>query len=238
MIVWGRHGRTVSLGPIGARYCQTCEKERPFSLVLRYTVFGFFWIFNWVTSKTYYLTCDVCSSGWALENREIEQALKNSMRHNPIPFMDRFGFITAVGVAVASIGILALIPPSQESIQAKLSYEQLKAKMEVDKSDLTQLETRISSLGKQIDLKQSAIAELASKITAIERQYPNHQIPAGVYDNYSRLIDEYNKLVSESNGMVAQHSNLIVSYNAKTKAYNEELQQLKDLKDKCGSSCN
>lgn len=50
MIVQGRHSRTINTGTVETRYYQTCEKGRPFALVLRYSVVSFFWVLNWVTS--------------------------------------------------------------------------------------------------------------------------------------------------------------------------------------------
>lgn len=59
MIIWGSGGDTVNLGTQETKYCNTCEKERPFNLILQYRYWGFYWFFNCVTQKKYLLLCDV-----------------------------------------------------------------------------------------------------------------------------------------------------------------------------------
>lgn len=92
MIIWGSGGGSADLGVIEQKLCATCEKERPFKLLLQYRYAHLYYL-RWVTSKTYHLVCDVCHRGWELETKKVESTLKE----NPIPFMTRYGWTFLVG---------------------------------------------------------------------------------------------------------------------------------------------
>ena len=96
MIVWGTRGDVVNLGHRATTACATCEKERPFDLVLQYRSAGFYWVFNFVTRKDYMLLCQACSRGWAVTQQSAERELKAV----PIPFMRRYGLLSLVGAIV------------------------------------------------------------------------------------------------------------------------------------------
>ena len=104
MFVWQSGGDTINLGTVEERNCNTCEKQRPFDLILQYRYWGFFWIFNMVTEKKYLLHCDVCHRGWQLDTQETEETLETS----PIPFMRRYGLLiyaaVVIGVIVLTLG--------------------------------------------------------------------------------------------------------------------------------------
>ena len=94
MIVWGPGADSVDFGVAETRYCATCEKERLFRLVLNYRYWGFYWIFNRVTSKQYALVCDICERGWEVDAAEFEAHLGIV----PIPFMRRYGLAVFGGI--------------------------------------------------------------------------------------------------------------------------------------------
>ena len=100
MIVWGSGGDRINLGQVETRACATCEKDRPFHLFLTYRYWGLYWVFNFVTEKTYFLACEICQRGWKLENNKVEQSVKNV----PIPFMRRYGLAVLAGL----IGVVVL----------------------------------------------------------------------------------------------------------------------------------
>src|SRR5688572_22036918 len=75
MIIWGSGGKTVDMGVVENKRCETCEKERPFKLMLGYRYAHLYYIFSWVTKKQYMLLCDVCQRGWELKTAEIERSL-------------------------------------------------------------------------------------------------------------------------------------------------------------------
>src|SRR6476661_5537187 len=100
MFVWGAKGEIVNLGPQGSKHCPTCEKERPFRLMLQYTARHFWWIFKWVTGKQYAVVCDVCQRGDKLDAKVVEAKLGKS----PIPFGTRWGWAFLAGmVAIAAV---------------------------------------------------------------------------------------------------------------------------------------
>jgi hypothetical protein len=100
MIIWGSKGEAVNLGPQASRHCPTCEKERPFHVMLQYTVRHFWYVFKWVTGKQYALVCDVCQRGSQLDAKAVESKLAKS----PIPFGTRWGWAFLVGLlAIAGV---------------------------------------------------------------------------------------------------------------------------------------
>ena len=101
MIIWGSGGNSVDLGQVELKHCETCEKDRPFKLLLQYKYAHLYYL-RWVTEKKYHLACDVCSRGWELKTAEVEQKLEK----NPIPFMTRFGWTFLVG-AIALILLMS-----------------------------------------------------------------------------------------------------------------------------------
>ena len=59
MIIWGSGGGSADLGVAEHRACPTCEKERPFKVLLQYKYAHLYYL-RWVTKKAYFLACDVC----------------------------------------------------------------------------------------------------------------------------------------------------------------------------------
>lgn len=102
MIIWGSGGGGADLGQVELRQCLTCEKERPFKLILQYRYAHLYYL-RWVTEKKYHLACDVCRRGWELNTEEVEAKLEKS----PIPFMTRYGWTFLVGfVALVIIAVI------------------------------------------------------------------------------------------------------------------------------------
>lgn len=100
MIVWGAKSEVANLGPQASSHCPTCEKERPFHLMLQYTVRHIWYVFKWVTGKQYATVCDVCQRGNKLDTKVVEARLKKS----PIPFGARWGWAFLAGmVAIAAV---------------------------------------------------------------------------------------------------------------------------------------
>ena len=100
MIVWGSKGEAVDLGAQESKHCPTCEKERPFHLLLQYKVRHIWYIFKWVSEKQYTLVCEVCHRGEKLVSKAVEAKLQKS----PIPFMSRWSWV----FLVAAIGCIVL----------------------------------------------------------------------------------------------------------------------------------
>lgn len=99
MIIWQSGGDAIDLGTLETRRCETCEKDRPFNVVLHYRYWGIYWVFNFVTKKEYTLLCDVCHRGWELDRKKVEGIMESV----PIPFMRRCGCLVFTGFVVALI---------------------------------------------------------------------------------------------------------------------------------------
>lgn len=100
MIVWGKKGHVADLGSQGSRHCPICEKERPFHLMLQYTVHHIWYVFKWVTGKQYGTVCEVCQRGDKLDAKAVESKLQKS----PIPFGARWSWAFLVGmIAIAAV---------------------------------------------------------------------------------------------------------------------------------------
>jgi hypothetical protein len=104
VIVWGSKTEIANLGPRPGKHCATCERERPFHLLLQYTVRHIWYVFKWVTGKQYAVVCDVCLRGDRLDARAVEPTLAKS----PIPFGARWGwaFLAGMVAIVAVFGVM------------------------------------------------------------------------------------------------------------------------------------
>ena len=94
MIVWGAKSKVVNLGAEASRHCPTCEKERPFRLMLQYTVRHIWYVFKWVTGKQYAVVCEVCHRGNSVAASTVEPRLAKP----PITFGKRWGWAFLAGL--------------------------------------------------------------------------------------------------------------------------------------------
>jgi len=100
MFIWGAKSQVADLGLQASRHCPTCEKQRPFHLMLQYTVRHFWYVFRWVTGKQYAEVCNVCHRGDKLDAKVVESRMAKS----PIPFGARWSWAFLVGmVAIALV---------------------------------------------------------------------------------------------------------------------------------------
>lgn len=100
MLIWGSRGDVVQLGSAGTAHCGVCEKEREFKNVLSYRYAHIWYLFNWVTEKTYATVCDVCGRG----NRHDAKAFESKLGKSPIPAFRRFG-----GLALGALVVLVVV---------------------------------------------------------------------------------------------------------------------------------
>ncbi len=89
MIIFGSKGNIVDLGSVQERYCPTCERDRPFHVLVTYRYGHIFWIPLFCWSTKYFFACSVCESGFELEKQEFKPYLLS----NPIPWFHRFGWV-------------------------------------------------------------------------------------------------------------------------------------------------
>lgn len=101
MLIWGSGGEMRDCGVAAHKNCETCEKERAFHVLLEYRYWGIYWIFNLITSRQYWLLCEICHRGWQLDRKEVEPELGQPN----IPFMHRYG----LGLLAGAIGSFILV---------------------------------------------------------------------------------------------------------------------------------
>lgn len=99
MLVWGSRSETKDLGIVDNRRCDSCEKERPFRVILQYKWSHLYWIFGQVSEKRYSMICESCQKGWDLNTDQVEAKLVT----NPIPVSRRLGWV------VPALAFLALL---------------------------------------------------------------------------------------------------------------------------------
>ncbi len=98
MLVWGHASKSIRLGTAHRAFCPTCEKERDFHDVLEYRYGHLWYLFRWVSSRSYATVCDVCGRGKTHDTKAYEAKLAKS----PIPAFDRLGG----AVLLLAIGLL------------------------------------------------------------------------------------------------------------------------------------
>ena len=103
IVIWGSNSDIVDLGIVNTRPCPTCGMDRPFHLVMHYDYFGFYYIFNMVTKRSYAMQCEVCGAGFEVDKKAVEQ----DKGKTPVPFMRRFGCLVLAGIVGALV--LAII---------------------------------------------------------------------------------------------------------------------------------
>ncbi|RIK77578.1 MAG: hypothetical protein DCC68_16995 [Planctomycetota bacterium] len=104
MIIFGSGGDNVVVGQLSNQPCEFCGDERPFSVLLNYRYFGFYWVFNCVTERNYWAVCDACQRGMELDEPDLISRLPPA----PIPFMRRWGLLV-LGIAFAALVLFAAL---------------------------------------------------------------------------------------------------------------------------------
>lgn len=96
---WGACGKSVELGAVGTADCTTCGKERTFKDVLVYRCANIWYVFRWVTRRTYMTVCEVCGRGTEHDRKRYEAEHGKSA----IPLFDRLGGWILLGVTALLI---------------------------------------------------------------------------------------------------------------------------------------
>ncbi len=101
-LVWGTRPKAIDLGPAGTDGCPACGVQRPFRWRLTYRLNHAYYVFGFVTRKEYLRLCEVCGRGEPYPAASLEPSLGKS----PIPWMERYGCLAALG-GVAGLILLA-----------------------------------------------------------------------------------------------------------------------------------
>ena len=97
--IWGSKGNIISLGGVGTRDCQFCEKSREFEIALTYRYGHFYWIPLFLWDKSYFLHCQICNRGYDLEESEVKPILSAE----PVPWMHRLGWTVVLGAILVLV---------------------------------------------------------------------------------------------------------------------------------------
>ena len=82
MLIWGARTESRDLGLAETKHCETCEKERPFKLILQYKYAHLWYVFQWVFKKKTFC-CVMCAHA---ESSWMQRRLRWASRE--IPFLD------------------------------------------------------------------------------------------------------------------------------------------------------
>ncbi|MDC8759554.1 hypothetical protein OIK44_18380 [Janthinobacterium sp. hw3] len=95
----------MDLGQVDTRACPSCEKERPFNLLLQYK-YRHVYYFRWVSKRVYHVACSVCNRGAQVDTKETQAKLEK----DPIPFMTRRGWMF-LAAPFAAVFLYAFLQP-------------------------------------------------------------------------------------------------------------------------------
>ena len=115
MLIWGSAGESKNLGFIESGHCQTCERTKPFNLVLHYRYAHIWYIFQWVSKKQYYKLCGTCQHGFELDNKKVEAHLTQ----NPISLYKRFSWAILIALMVGIVVFAQLDSKQQQDNYVK-----------------------------------------------------------------------------------------------------------------------
>ncbi|MEZ0472598.1 hypothetical protein [Luteimonas salinilitoris] len=116
MLIWGSGSKVVELGPSGQAHCSTCEKERAFKNVLTFRYAHIWYLFRWVTKRSYATICDVCSRGTPHDTKTYEAEHGKSA----IPAYYRYGLWTLLGLAAVFIAFVVAAGMQSDRREAQL----------------------------------------------------------------------------------------------------------------------
>jgi hypothetical protein len=128
-ISWGSKMVRLVFGGPEAHHCDICREERTFRKIVTYKVHHVWWIFRWVSERTYGLICEICRNGHVINTKAAEAAAGKS----PIPFMDRLGWTTGLG-AIAALSATVAVAGAVDNnrVVAELEHPVVGEILEVD----------------------------------------------------------------------------------------------------------
>lgn len=116
MLIWGSGGKAVDLGVANQAYCPVCEKERSFKNVLAYRYAHIWYLFRWVTKKSYSTVCEICGRGTEHDPKAYEAKHGKAA----IPAFYRYGGWALLALIVAFVSLVAIAGISSDKREAKL----------------------------------------------------------------------------------------------------------------------
>ena len=105
MLVFGSGSDVKVVKALGEYSCSTCEKPRPFHLVLHYDYYHFYYLFKLVTGETYTKACEICGRGEVVSREEAERINGDKA----LTAFERFGCLIWFAVlAILIVGTIIL----------------------------------------------------------------------------------------------------------------------------------
>jgi outer membrane murein-binding lipoprotein Lpp len=69
-------------------------------------------------------------------------------------------------------------------------------------AQINSLDASLAATRRTIEATNAQLSTIAGRITEIEDQYPNRQLPPDVYATYTSLVDQYNRLLGENEARI------------------------------------
>jgi hypothetical protein len=105
-IEWGTRAETLQLGPYPARRCDACQRDRAFSLLLRYS---YQYVgdpaLSRVSARRYLAVCDSCGGEASVD----ESIVAAGLTKDPIPWQHRYGFVVGAGAMILVAVLIKLV---------------------------------------------------------------------------------------------------------------------------------
>lgn len=114
MLVWGSGGGHAQIAEAGTGLCANCNAVRPFSFGVNYRYAHIWYIFKWITSRSYVRLCSVCEKGSKVTKAE---ALAGGVEPK-LPGLPRWVW---VAIAALIIGLVILGFQSAEETKRRVA---------------------------------------------------------------------------------------------------------------------
>jgi len=120
LYVWGSGTKTVvAAQDIGVQRCEICENDQSYRAMLTYRYRHFWYLIRFVTSRKYAAYCNRCNNGHVIERAAIADKLAS----DPVPFMDRRGWMVGLGAIAALVGLVVVVGIQHDGEVAKMLAE-------------------------------------------------------------------------------------------------------------------
>ena len=154
MFIWGSGGGHAVIGDAGAAQCSNCNSVRAFKYGVNYRYAHIWYLFKWITKRTYVRLCSVCDRGADVPKAE---ALAGG-RKDAIPLSYRFGGYLLL--AAIAVGIVAGV----------LGYSQARARVEAHVAHPEVGDVFLLDLAKVTDAFEDRHAYGLMKVVAVTPQ--------------------------------------------------------------------
>ena len=125
-----------------------------------------------------------------------------------------------LGLAVAAVGAGAGFAIHKATGGSAAPLRDCAAPLATAQRELAKADAKLKALRSQDAKLLAAFRKLSAQLTAIEKQYPNHELPSGVYARYKAIQGLADAAYKRYSTSIAATNKLIASRNAIAKRYN------------------